>query len=55
MDSWLNNNNNISSNHPVTQNLVKKLSEEYKSSCWKEESIKKINNATDALTKRSLD
>jgi hypothetical protein len=54
MDSWLNN-NNISSNHPVTQNLVKKLSEEYKKFVLERgKYIKKINNATDALYKEKF-
>jgi hypothetical protein len=53
MDSWLNN-NNISSNHPVTQNLVKNFGGVQKFVLERGKYIKKINNATDA-TKRSLD
>lgn len=49
MDSWFNN-NNISSNHPVTQNLVRKLNEEYKKFVLQRgKYIKVINNVTDAL------
>lgn len=49
MDSWLNN-NNIASNHPVTQNLVRKLNEEYKKFVLQRgKYIKVINNVTDAL------
>lgn len=55
MDSWLNN-NNIASNHPVTQNLVKKLGEEYKKFVVERgKYIKNINVATDALYKEKFE
>jgi hypothetical protein len=49
MDSWLNN-NNVSSNQPVTQRLVRMINNEYKKFVQQRgKYIKVINHATDAL------
>ena len=54
MDSYLNN-NNISSNHPVTQKLIKTLNEEYKKFVLERgKYIKVINHVTDALYKEKF-
>lgn len=54
VDSYLNN-NNISSNHPVTQKLIKKINEEYKKFVLERgKYIKAINHVTDALYKEKF-
>lgn len=54
MDSYLNN-NNISSNHPVTQNLIRTLNKEYKNFVLERgKYIKAINHVTDALYKEKF-
>lgn len=54
LDSYLNN-NNISSNHPVTQRLVRKLNDEYKKFVvQRSKYIKAINVVTDNLYKEKF-